>query len=354
MNENEKKLAYPFGEELPSEGCTIEVAPGLKWIRLPLPFALDHVNCWLIADEFEGTKGWTIVDCGINKPVVREFWERIFAHELDGLPIVRVLVTHMHPDHVGLAGWHCSRWNVPLWMSMSDYFVACTWTMNTGGAGTGGEGAVKHFARHGLLDKDSQQQIRERAGYYPSLVHPLPANFNRLIDNRVITIGGHDWLLISGYGHAPEHISLYCEKLKVLISGDMLLPRISTNVSVFDYEPDANPLPLYLNSVIKFLEIPDDTLVLPSHGRPFKGIKERVGQQLAHHEDRLREVLELCEEPTCAAEVVPKMFKRELDLHQLTFAMGEALAHLQALYFDGELSRSEDALGVLRYQKLDE
>ena len=352
MNENEKKLAYPFADILPSEGQTIEVAPGLKWIRLPLPFALDHVNCWLIADEFEGQKGWTVIDCGINKPVVREVWEKIFSHELDGLPIVRVIVTHMHPDHVGLAGWHCSRWNVPLWMSMTDYFVASAWTANTAGAGTGGERAVKHFARHGLLDKDAQQQILERAGYYPNLVHPLPPSFSRLINNRVITIGGHDWLLISGYGHAPEHISLYCEELQVLISGDMLLPRISTNVSVFDYEPDANPLPLYLNSVIKFLELPDDTLVLPSHGRPFKGIKERVAQQLAHHEERLQEVLDICEEPTCAAQVVPKMFKRELDLHQLTFAMGEALAHLQALYFDGKLSRSEDALGVLRYQQL--
>ncbi|NLJ51065.1 MAG: MBL fold metallo-hydrolase [Alcaligenaceae bacterium] len=353
MNENEKKLSYPFGEALPEVGHAIEVAPGLKWIRLPLPFALDHVNCWLIADEFEGQKGWAIVDCGINKPVVREVWEQVFENELDGLPILRVIVTHMHPDHVGLAGWHCQRWDVPLWMSMTDYFVARSWTMDTAGAGTGGQGAVEHFARHGLLDEESQQQILERANYYPSLVHPLPASFNRLIDNRVLSIGGHDWYLISGYGHAPEHISLHCPQLKILISGDMLLPRISTNVSVFDYEPDANPLPLYLNSVIKFLEISDDTLVLPSHGRPFKGIKERVSQQLAHHEDRLQEVLDLCAEPTCTAEVVPKMFKRQLDLHQLTFAMGEALAHLQALYFEGKLSRQLDSSGVLRYQKLD-
>ncbi len=354
MNENEKKLSYPFAEDLPAEGYAIEVAPGVKWIRLPLPFALDHINCWLIADEYEGQKGWTMVDCGINKPVVREVWEQIFANELDGLPIVRVMVTHMHPDHVGLAGWHCSRWNVSLWMSMTDYFVARCWTMDTKGAGTGGQGAVAHFARHGLLDKDSQQKILERANYYPGLVYPPPSSFNRLIDERVIDIGGHAWTLISGYGHAPEHISLYCPDLAVLISGDMLLPRISTNVSVFDFEPEANPLPLYLNSVVKFLDLPDDTLVLPSHGRPFKGIKERVTQQLAHHEDRLREVLDLCVEPTCAAEVVPKMFKRPLDLHQLTFAMGEALAHLQALYYEGKLSRAADDLDVLRYQKIDE
>ncbi|NLA88567.1 MAG: MBL fold metallo-hydrolase [Alcaligenaceae bacterium] len=352
MNENEKKLSYPFDEQLPQEGFAIEVAPGVKWIRLPLPFALDHINCWLIADEFEGQKGWTIVDCGINKPVVREVWERIFEQELKGLPVVRVIVTHMHPDHVGLAGWHCNRWNVPLWMSMTDYFVARSWTLDAAGAGTGGQGAVAHFARHGLLDKNSQQQISERASYYPGLVHPLPASFYRLIDKNKVTIGAHEWQLISGYGHAPEHMSLYCRDLKLLISGDMLLPRISTNVSVFDYEPDANPLPLYLNSVVKFLELPDDTLVLPSHGRPFVGIKERVAQQLAHHEERLQEVMDLCAEPTCAAEVVPKMFKRKLDLHQLTFAMGEALAHLQALYFDGKLSRQKDDLGVLRYQKL--
>ncbi|ARP84825.1 MBL fold metallo-hydrolase [Bordetella genomosp. 9] len=354
MNPNEHKLEYPWGESQPEPGAAREIAPGVRWIRMPLPFALDHINLWLLRDEIDGRQGWTVVDAGISRDEVKALWNRIFDEQLDGLPVLRVLVTHMHPDHVGLADWICRRWDAPLWMTMTDYAVACLFSRGgalggSGGAGAGGDSAVAHFARHGLSDPQAQEQIRQRAGYYPNLVPSVPGHFTRIMDGDSIRVGAHDWRVIVGYGHAPEHASLYCPALNVLISGDMVLPRISTNVSVFNYEPDANPLPLYLRSLDGYGDVPADALVLPSHGRPFKGLHERIAQQQAHHAERLQDVMSACRRPCSAADIVPVLFKRQLDLHQLTFAMGEALAHLHALYFEGRLTRRTGEDGVVRF-----
>lgn len=355
MNSNEQRLEYPFGETLAEAGSAMEVAAGVKWVRLPLPFALDHINVWLIRDHFEGRDGWTLVDCGVARPEVRELWEKVFESSLEGLPVLRVLVTHMHPDHVGLSGWMCERWNAPLWMTMTDYFIARLWSQPVSAGlspgGPNGESAVVHFARHGLQDPDALEQIRQRAGYYPSLVGPVPAEFRRIMHGDRVAIGGNEWQVIVGYGHAPEHVSLYSEALNVLISGDMVLPRISTNVSVFDYEPEANPLALYLKSLDRYADVSEDALVLPSHGKPFRGLHERIAQQHAHHADRLADVMEACVQPMSTADIVPVLFKRKLDLHQLTFAMGEALAHLNALYLEGKLKRQMGDDGIYRFQR---
>ncbi|NYT84510.1 MBL fold metallo-hydrolase [Pollutimonas harenae] len=355
MNPNEQKLEYPLGEQLPEPGTSITVADGVRWIRMPLPFALNHINLWLLRDQIDGREGWTIVDCGVSRDEVKALWEQVFDHVLEGLPVLRVIVTHMHPDHIGLAHWLCERWNAPLWMTMTDYAVARLWSRppvnGVVAGGPNGQSAVEHFARHGLSDPQAQEQIRQRASYYPNLVPDVPVRFTRIMDGQSIQIGGRDWRVIVGYGHAPEHASLYCDTLRVLISGDMVLPRISTNVSVFDYEPDGNPLPLYLNSLRAYDSLPEDTLVLPSHGKPFKGLHERIAQQHAHHAERLNEVMTACVQPQSTSDIVPIMFRRELDLHQLTFAMGEALAHLHALYFEGKLSRSTDADGIVRFQR---
>ena len=355
MNPNEQRLEYPFGDTLAAAGQAMEVAEGLRWIRMPLPFALDHINLWLIRDRIDGRDGWTLVDCGVARSEVKELWEQLFENALDGLPVLRVIVTHMHPDHVGLAGWLCERWNAPLWMSATDYFVARLWSQpvegDRGAGGPNGGSAVEHFSRHGLRDPDALEQIRQRANYYPSLVGPVPGSYHRMMHGDRYEIGGREWRMITGHGHAPEHISLYCDDLRVLISGDMVLPRISTNVSVFDFEPEANPLPLYLDSLDRFDDLPEDALILPSHGKPFRGLHERISQQHEHHADRLEEVLQACATPLSASDVVPVLFKRKLDLHQLTFAMGEALAHLHALYFEGKLRRIPGDDGVYRFQR---
>lgn len=353
MNPNEQKLDYPWGDELPRPGAAQVVADGVRWIRMPLPFALDHINLWLLRDQLDGRDGWTIVDCGVARDELKALWEQVFENALEGLPVLRVIVTHMHPDHVGLAHWICERWNAPLWMTMTDYATARLWsTPDISTGGPNGQSAVAHFTRHGLADPEAQDKIRERANYYPSLVPDVPKSFHRIMDGDSIAIGGRDWRVIVGYGHAPEHASLYCDTLSTLISGDMVLPRISTNISVFDYEPESNPLPLYLNSLRAYDGLPEDTLVLPSHGRPFRGLHERIAQQHAHHAERLADVVQACSQPMSTMDILPVMFKRKLDLHQLTFAMGEALAHLHALYYDGKVRRQVGEDGVIRFQAI--
>ena len=353
----EARLHYPLGNALPDAGRARVVAPGVKWIRMALPFALDHINLWLLRDALDGpngvVQGWTVVDTCISRDEAKAQWEQIFAHELEGLPILRVIVTHMHPDHIGLAQWLCDRWSddahtCRLWISATDYNSARIGSQST--TGFGGESAALFFRAHGLTDPGSLDQIRGRAGYYPSLVPGVPRSFRRLLDAQTVTIGGQDWRCIAGHGHAPEHMALYCDALRVLISGDMVLPRISTNVSVYDVEPESDPLALFLDSLQRYRPLPADTLVLPSHGKPFTGLHERIRQLEEHHAERLAEVLAACRERPCSAwDTIPVLFPRTLDLHQITFAMGEAVAHLHRLWFAGSLQRTQAADGVYRF-----
>ena len=349
----ESALHYPLGDRLPQTGESIEVAPGVRWLRMRLPFALDHINLWLLRDEIDGIAGWTIIDCGIANDETKASWEQIFASQLEGLPVLRVLVTHMHPDHVGLSQWLCEKWKVPLWISMTDYLTAQWLSCKEGGAAigarAGGGGSADHFQRHGLTALEDLEKIRARSNYYSNMVPGVPRQYRRILDGELILIGSHSWQVIMGYGHAPEHASLFCKALGLLISGDMLLPRISTNVSVYDADPDADPLGLYLQSLEKYLPLPDETLVLPSHGKPFTGMKPRITQLNAHHDERLAEALGACQKPATACEIVPVLFKRELDIHQLTFAMGEAIAHLNYLLRRGKLDRQLCEDGVLRF-----
>ena len=348
-NAAESKLEFPHGETLPATGAVLEVAPGVRWLRMPLPFALDHINLWLLRDaDADGREGWAIVDCGVADDATRAAWEQVFANHLDGLPVLRVIVTHMHPDHIGNAQWLTERWNCRLWISATDWNGARLASQST--TGFGGETAAAFFREHGLVDPEALAKVRARAGYYGSMVPAVPRQYRRLLDGMTLRIGAHDWRCIAGYGHAPEHIALYCHELGTLISGDMVLPKISTNVSVIDIEPEADPLPLYLESIADLLALPDDTLVLPSHGRPFKGLHERIGQLMRHHEDRFADTLEACRgKPCSAADLLPVLFKRQLDLHQTTFAMGEAIAHLHALAGRGQLAGRLDADGIRRF-----
>jgi len=352
MNPLESKLDYAFGATLPEPGAAHEVAPGVFWLRMALPFALDHINLWLLQDRIDTDagprEGWTVVDCGIANDATRSSWETVFSGALRGLPIIRVIATHFHPDHAGLADWLCTRWNAPLWMTTGEYGYARM--MSDSLPGTDNEALMQHYQRHGLTDPELLEQVRARKNHYPSLVPAVPSAYRRLRDGQVLCIGKHGWRVMTGFGHSPEHASLYCEDLRLMISGDMVLPRISTNVSVIPIEPESNPVQLYLDSLARCLDLPADTLVLPSHGKPFRGLHERIAQLQAHHRDRLAEVVDACAEPRSATDIVPIMFRRALDAHQLTFALGEALAHLHKLWFDGILRRETGGDGIVRFQ----
>ncbi|MFC5510693.1 MBL fold metallo-hydrolase [Massilia jejuensis] len=347
MNPLESQLVYPFADELPAPGGMREVAPGLFWLRMGLPFALDHINLWLLRDERAGRSGYTAIDCGVANDATRASWEQVFAGPLAGAPLVRVLATHCHPDHVGLSGWLCGRFQAPFWITAGEFGFARM--MAAALPGVDGPSAIPHFERHGLVDAGMLEQMRSRRNYYPSLVPAVPASYTRLQDAQRIPIGTAEWRVITGFGHSPEHAALYSQALNVLISGDMVLPRISTNVSVFAVEPEGNPLQHYLDSLDKFAGLPEDVLVLPSHGKPFRGLHTRIDQLRAHHVARLAEVEQACREPVSAMDIVPIMFRRKLDAHQLSFALGEALAHLHKLWNDGMLKRVTGVDGIIRF-----
>jgi glyoxylase-like metal-dependent hydrolase (beta-lactamase superfamily II) len=348
MNPLESQLGYPFGDLIPPPGTVTEVAPGLHWLRMPLPFALDHINLWLLDDADGGRRGWSLIDCGAGTDATRAAWEQLFVGAMEGAPLLRVFATHCHPDHVGLSGWLCDRFGAPFWTSTGEFGFARM--MAAALPGVDGPSAIPHFQRHGLVDAGMLEQMRSRKNYYPSLVPAVPPAYTRLQDGQRVGIGARTWRVITGFGHSPEHVSLYDDLHHILISGDMVLPRISTNVSVFAVEPEGNPLQLYLDSLDKFAGLPDDTLVLPAHGKPFRGLHTRIAQLRAHHAARLDEVLAVCVEPRSAVDIVPLMFKRQLDAHQLSFAIGEALAHLHYLWYNGSLARVTGDDGIVRFE----
>lgn len=349
-------MHFPLGDDRPAVGQRITLQPGLHWVRMPLPFALDHINLWVLDDATPMGPASTVVDAGVHTPAIHEAWDVLWSGPMAGQHLAKMVVTHMHPDHVGNAQWLIERHSHPqaqalCWMSATDWLAARVASETT--SGHGGQRAAAFFAAHGLTEAQGLDKIRARADYYASMVPVVPPRHRRLIDGMTVQIGEMAWRCISGYGHAPEHIALYSAQRGVLISGDMLLPRISTNVSVIESEPEADPLGLFLASLSAYEALPADTLVLPSHGLPFVGIHTRVAALRQHHADRLNDILNTCDTqgPVTAADLLPVLFKRALDLHQTSFAMGEAVAHLNHLWLKGALQRHQDAQGVWRFSR---
>jgi glyoxylase-like metal-dependent hydrolase (beta-lactamase superfamily II) len=326
----------------PASGETREIAPGVEWLRMPLPFALDHINLWLLEDG----PGWTIVDCGYASAETKALWERIFAERLGGRPVTRVVVTHFHPDHVGLAGWLCERWEAPLLITEKEWLHARVMSRPSEDFTP----LRREFARRAGLDRASSELFGDRETSYRRGVPSVPPSFRRIEDGSRLTIGGREWRVVVGEGHAPELACLHCAETGVLISGDQVLPRISPNVSVQAHEPEGDPLARFLRSLDKLrAALPADTLVLPSHNLPFFGLHTRLDELAAHHRARCAEVLAACAAPQSAVDLLPVLFRRKLDQHQTAFALGEALAHLHYLVERGELDRDRGAGGVDRF-----
>src|SRR6266850_3252913 len=329
-------LEYPFAEQLPAPGTTLNVAPGVHWLRMPLPFQLDHINLWLLQDG----EGWTIVDTGIGNAATRELWEKVF-NSISDFSVKRIVVTHYHPDHAGNAAWLCERFGVELWMTQAEYLTAHA--VRAGGAGYSSDAVLEVFRKNGL-DEQRRAAMATRTNRYAMLVPDFPHSYRRILDGDRLQVGGREWRAIVGYGHAPEHMSLHCTNLDTVIAGDMLLSTISTNVSVWSVDPEGDPLRLFLESIARYRELPADVLVLPSHGKPFRGAHERVAQLEAHHRDRFKDLrVELANGERSAGDLLPVLFRRPLDAHQTFFAMGEAIAHLHYLYYAGEARRAAGA-----------
>jgi glyoxylase-like metal-dependent hydrolase (beta-lactamase superfamily II) len=337
-----REVRYVF-DRVPDAGTAFEAAPGVYWLRMPLPFALDHINLWLLDDG----DGWVIVDTGIASDVTRNAWRRLFGGIMAGKPVTRIISTHFHPDHFGLAGWLTEKTGAPLLMTRTEWLTGSLLFGDVGG--TVSREQVSLFRRHGL-GRDRLDALEQRGNSYRRLLSVPPAHFVRIADGEQLRIGGRDWTVKVARGHAPEHACLYCADIGVLISGDQVLPRISPNVSLSAIEPAANPLARFLESLDRLAELPADTLVLPSHGLPFHGLRERIDVLRAHHEERLRRLVSFCAAPHTAAETLDVLFPRVLDTHQVMFAMGESLSHLVFLYAAGRLQRQTGDDGIVRFR----
>ncbi|HZH26010.1 MAG TPA: MBL fold metallo-hydrolase [Azospirillaceae bacterium] len=336
-------LDHPFAD-IPHEGDVMPVAPGILWVRMPLPFALNHVNVWLLEDE----GGWLAVDAGLNSNRTQEAWRRVFADGLGGRGLSRLLVTHFHPDHMGAAGWLAGMHGIELHASLAEWAFARMLLRETD---EDARTLQRDFYGRCGLAPDLRDAISGRGNAYARGVSPIPPRFERLRHGDSFHVGGRKWRVITGSGHAPEMLCLYAEDGRVLIAADQILPSITPNVSVWPQEPNGDPLADFVASLERFADLPEDTLVLPSHGRPFRGLHPRRKALAAHHDDRLADALAACDHPRSVADIMGVLFRRDLDVHQSAFAVGETLAHLNRLVRRGDLVRVVDDADVWRFER---
>ena len=340
------KLDYPFETgPTPGTGEALDVAPGVKWLRMPLGGALQFINVWAIADG----EGWCVVDTGMQTRDTAQAWRTAFKEGLEGKPITRVIVTHLHPDHIGLAGWMTRKFDCRLWMTRLEYLQCRMLVADTGREAP--EDGINFYKAAGW-DEDALENYRTRFGGFGKAIYQLPDSYRRVNDGDEFLIGAHTWRIVTGCGHSPDHACLYCPELKLLISGDQVLPRISSNVSVFPTEPEADPLTDWMVSCAKVKrEVPDEVLVLPAHNDPFHGLHARLDHLIAGHERSLGRLQALLTKaPRRAVDVFGALFARPIGPDLLGMATGEGLAHINCLIERGKAVAETDADGVIWYR----
>ncbi|MGQ7844097.1 MBL fold metallo-hydrolase [Granulosicoccus sp. 3-233] len=338
-------LEFPF-DSSPEPHESRLICESIRWQRLPLPFALDHVNCWLLGEPGKQV----LVDTGVDLPGSREQWQLHFGQAGDSIasPPESLLVTHFHPDHSGLAGWFAKAGS-RLYGSAVE--VGLSRMLCNIDDEHYGDFYADWYASNGL-DAARVEAVRRNANTYRRIVHQPPedAAWTFLRDSQSVELGGEHYAVMIGRGHAPDMLMLYRERDHVLIAADQILPSISPNVSVMPRLQDPNPLESFLQTLDSLKRLPADTLVLPSHGLPFRGLHARIAALEAHHQARLDEVWQACAEPASAHDLFGVLFRRELDAQQMSFALGESLAHLHHLENAGRLQRSLDD-GVVRFRQ---
>ena len=336
-------IEYPF-ESTPETGSTQRVAHGIFWLRMPLPFSLGHINLWLL----ESDDGWAVVDTGIRSDHSKEVWRQTVGSLMAEKPIRHVVVTHLHPDHVGCAGWLIGEYGIDLWMTREEYLLCRVLVADTGRVAPD-EGV--HFYHAAGFPAEALYNYKKMFGMFGKYVAPLPAAYRRLQEGDRLEFAGHKWEVLVGRGHSVEHACFFDAERKLFISGDQLLPTISSNVSVYPTEPEADPLRDWLDS-LRMLKarLPEDVLVLPAHGKPFRGAHGRLDELITEHLDGCDALLELCAEPRRALDTFPALFKSKVSDGNLIMATGEAVAHLNYLMKEGAIERETDQDGVNWYR----
>jgi glyoxylase-like metal-dependent hydrolase (beta-lactamase superfamily II) len=328
--------------ESPAPGSLTEVAEGVLWLRVQLPFRLNHINLWLLKDDDDT---WAIVDTGVANPETHALWQTVLEKHKPSC----VIATHYHPDHVGNAGWLLEQHKVPFYMPLTEWAYARMISLLTDE--THLPTIRRFYTRYGL-EAETVEKMVEYGNHYSRNVSTIPAELLRLREGDALTIGGRVWQISTHGGHTPEHMCLYNGAQNILIAGDQVLPFISPNISNSFFEPDADPLSDYLYSLKRLRSLPEDVLVLPSHGLPFKNLHLRIEQLEKHHVERLEQIKIYCAEPRTVTEIMRHLFPQELDRHQIMFAIGEAAAHANHLAAKHQLLKRVDEAGVIKFLTL--
>lgn len=331
--------------EVLNPGEVRELQPGIWWIRLPLPFGVDHINVWLLKDG----DGWCLVDTGLSSRTGRELWNQLLPPLLDGAPLKRVIVTHFHPDHLGLAGWFCTEWGAELWIPDTEMVTARELIRRDGGAGD--RGSRDAFLKAHGVGGEVVADLYRSADSYPQGIYELPEHWRSIGQGEMLEIDGVAWQARLGEGHTFEQLSLHSPQKELIISADDLLPDITTNVSLWHHMPDADPLGSYLETLAWYRDTLVDEQVLPAHGQPYLGARERAESLLAHYLDRVGRVWLLCDRPVDAATLTARLFRRKLQGFHVLLAVGETLAGLNYLWHRGYLERGLDDDGIVRFQQ---
>jgi glyoxylase-like metal-dependent hydrolase (beta-lactamase superfamily II) len=344
QNRTATTLVFPHAQP-PAPGSLIEIAPGVQWFRLPLPYRLDHVNIYLI----KGDDGWTVLDTGLGTDACRAVWEAVLSGPLAGQRLTSMIVTHYHPDHVGLAGWLAEHFGLPLSMPRPEYLYSLALQYAPGDLG-----ADMHrpfYRRHGL-SPEVTEGVLGRGHEYLRRTTGVPTTYHRIQNGDSLRIGARPFQVITGGGHALEQAMLYRPEERLFFAADQVIARISPNVSVHAMEPDLDALGIYLSSLSGLRDsVAPDVLVLPGHGLPFFGLHTRIAELIEHHAQRCDAIADACRrQPLSVAEIVPVLFQRQLDEHQTGFAFGEVLAHVNHMLSGDRLVLETDRDGTDRYR----
>ncbi|MCY1391294.1 Hydroxyacylglutathione hydrolase [compost metagenome] len=336
------ELTYPYDDQ-PGRGELREVAPGVRWISMPLPFDLLAINLWLLDDG----PGYTLVDTGFDSAEARDTWESLIAGPMNERPITRVLATHMHADHIGLAGWVTRRFDCRLWMTQLEYLHCRMFAGDTGREIP--EGHLDFYRRAGW-NEQALELCRKRFGNFGTIISRLPESYRRIRDGERLQIGDDTWEVVIGAGHSPEHACFYNATRKLLITGDQVLPRITSNISVYSFEPDADPVSQWLGTLATLRErIPDDVLVLPAHGNPFHGLHARLTQLESSTQRALQRLRQGLDQARRVVDTFSLLFLQPIpfdDVFELSLATNESRAKLNHLLQRGEIEVHSDRDGI--------
>ncbi|PHR56473.1 MAG: MBL fold metallo-hydrolase [Robiginitomaculum sp.] len=343
--DNSSRLLNFFVDEAPACGDVTKIMDGVYWLRMSLPMkGLDHINLWFLRDG----DSWVVIDTGIGSRDSKEIWENVFENHMGGRGVNRVIVTHLHPDHSGLAGWITRKFDAPLLMTRGEYFLCRLMAADTGQPAP--REGIKFFERAGFTD-DQIEVYKSRFGGFGKAITPMPHGYERLEDGDSITIDGREWKIVVGSGHSPEHACLWCPELKICMTGDQLLPNISSNVSVWPTESEGNPMQDWIDSCHKLRNVLDeDTLICPAHGIPFTGAHRRLDKLIYHHERALDRLYDLCKTPKLSTEVYSALFRTRITDSNRLMAVGESIAHLNCLVARGQMTRRINDAGQYTYK----